>query len=110
MRRRSRRASERGKSLTTAAGEALGGAAVAATRLVIRGASAAVRSADHALYGGTTKRRKATGRSKPRAAKRRMTKRTSAKRPRVAAARARTRSRMATPKGRTRRARTKRRG
>src|SRR5579859_4586001 len=74
MRGKSKGAVERGKAMTTAAGDAIGGAAIAATRLVIRKASAAVRSADRALYGRTPKRKRAATTTKSRrrpAAKRR---------------------------------------
>lgn len=108
MRRKSKSTIERGKAMTTAAGDVIGEAAIAATRLVIRKASAAVRSADRALYGRTPKRtgraakrkRAAVGtRSRRRSAKRRIRRavtRTRVKAARVAAARARTRSRTAT--------------
>ena len=111
MRRKSKGALERGKSMTAAAGDAIGGAAIAATRLVIRKASAAVRSADRALYGQPAKRKRARAatKSRRRPAKRRATIRTRAK-ARTAAARARTRSRAMTKKRRSRTARSKRRG
>ena len=113
MRRKSTGTIERGKAITTAAGDAIGGAAVAATRLVIRKASAAVRSADRALYGGTPKRKRAATAVKSRRRAKRRTRRTStrtaAKVARSAAARARTRSRTATRKPRTRRVKSKRR-
>jgi len=114
MRRKSKGALERGKSMTAAAGDAIGGAAIAATRLVIRKASAAVRSADHALYGLPAKRKRArtATKSKRRSAKRRTRRamvRTRAK-ARTAAARARTRSRAMTKKRRGRTTRSKRRG
>jgi hypothetical protein len=68
MRRSSKRPSTRTKSLTTAAGNAIGHAAIAATRVVIRKARRAVQSADRALYGAAPARKRAT---KSRAAKRR---------------------------------------
>lgn len=120
MRRKSKTAIERGKAMTTVAGDAIGDAAIAATRLVIRKASAVVRSADRALYGRTPKRKRATmgARSRRRSVKQRTRRavtrtrakavRTRAKVMRVAAARARTRSRTAA-KTRSRTMRSKRR-
>ncbi len=111
-RRKSEGALERGKSMTAVAGDAIGGAAIAATRLVIRKASAAVRSADRALYGRTPKRKRAaaTPTAKRRTPKRRANVRTGAKATRAAAARLRPRSRTMSKKRRSRKARSKRRG
>lgn len=58
MRRSSKRPSTRTKSLTSAAGDAIGHAAIAATRVVIRKARMAVRSADRALYGAAPVRKR----------------------------------------------------
>jgi hypothetical protein len=115
MRRKSTSAVARGKSMTTAAGDAIGGAAIAATRLVIRKASAAIRSADRALYGGKPKRKRrvVAAKARPGSVKRRtrrVTSRTGSKVVRAAATRARTRSRAATRKTRRRAARPRQRG
>jgi len=49
----------RRKSLASTAGNAIGGVAIAATRLMVRKARTAVRSADQALYGHPSRRKRA---------------------------------------------------
>jgi hypothetical protein len=73
MRRSPKRRSTGTKSLTSAAGRAIGDAAIAATRVVIRKARTAVQSADRALFGAAPARKRAT--TKPGAAKLRTGKR-----------------------------------
>jgi hypothetical protein len=69
MRRISKRAASRRKSLSAVAGEAIEQAAIAAARVVIRNASKAVQSADRALYGdaagGKLERKIAKPKAKP---------------------------------------------
>jgi hypothetical protein len=73
MRRSPKRRSTGAKSLASAAGNAIGNAAIAATRAVIRKARTAVQSTDRALFGAAPGRRRAT--TKPGAAKLRTGKR-----------------------------------